>query len=69
MGIPPQSRFTTLAYLVVSADKRREGGHKFGKMGRRRLWLAPFRKIPDSSSMNQNDHLQRKLRIREIVKS
>ena len=47
----------------------REGGHKFRKMGRRRLWLAPFREIPDSSSMNQNHHLQRKLRIREIVKS
>ena len=26
---------------AMKNDKGREGGHKFGKMGRRRLWMAP----------------------------
>ena len=29
------------ANLVI--DKGREGGYKFGKIGRRRLWIAPYR--------------------------
>ena len=35
-------RITT---LVTWADKGREGGHKIGKMGRRRLWMAPYKKM------------------------
>ena len=31
----------TIRYLEIWADKGREGGHKFEKMGRRRLWMAP----------------------------
>ena len=27
-------------------DKVREGGHKIGKMGRHRLWMAPWLKSP-----------------------
>jgi hypothetical protein len=26
---------------AMKNDKGREGGHKFGKMGQRRLWMAP----------------------------
>ena len=29
-------------YLVKRRQRGREGGHKIGKMGRRRLWMAPY---------------------------
>ena len=29
---------------AMKADKGREGGHKIGKMGRRRLWMTPYDK-------------------------
>ena len=31
-------------YLVKRRQMGREGGHKIGKMGRRRLWMAPNKK-------------------------
>ena len=39
---------------AMKNDKGSEGGHKFGKMGRRRLWMAPkvFSKINIMSSSN-----------------
>ena len=27
---------------AMKNNKGREGGHKFGKLGRRRLWMAPY---------------------------
>ena len=29
-------------YLVKRQERGREVGHKIGKMGRRRLWMAPY---------------------------
>ena len=35
-------RFTIKAHLVIWADKGMEGGHKYGKMGQRRLWMTSY---------------------------
>ena len=32
-------------YLAKSRLREREGGHKIGKMGRRRLWMVPCLKV------------------------
>ena len=36
-GDPPQSQFTIFSNLSRQGEG---GGHEFGKMGRRRLWMA-----------------------------
>ena len=40
-GGPPSKPIYYISLLVIWADKGREGGNKFRKMGRRRLWM-PF---------------------------
>jgi hypothetical protein len=46
----------TLGVMELKAmknDKGREGGHKIGEMGRRRLWKAPYTNNKDFK--NEND--------------
>ena len=35
------SPFRVIKPKAMKNDKGREGGHKFGKLGQRRLWMAP----------------------------
>jgi hypothetical protein len=36
------SPFRVIKPKTMKNDMGREGGHKFGKMARRRLWMAPY---------------------------
>ena len=40
-GLRNDISFKVIQPEVIKADKMREGGPKIGKMGRRRLWMAP----------------------------
>jgi hypothetical protein len=41
-GLRNDISFKVIQPEAIKADKGREGGPKIGKMGRRRLWMAPY---------------------------
>ena len=41
-GGPPSKPIYYISLYSNLSDKGREGGHKFVKMGRRRLWMSPY---------------------------
>ena len=54
---------------AMKNDKGREGGHKIGEMGRRRLWMAPYTNnkcFKKENDMNILVHLKKKLTLKAL---